>query len=184
MCRAMPFSARTLKKNFVWRWCNGKKQIGLSWSVLLSTTSARHYSFPKHFILTHCVFLHVERVCKSFWKESLTRTNTCVHAVRALKSPSRCFQIWHWLNSTDLGLIDMFLCRNCCLYIIIQKIAPQTKSGKYFRICFFLRFGGKKWRRSEHVHASYSGLSFRSPGFSSFLGREERKVQGLDYWMS
>ena len=53
-----------------------KLKWGLSWSVLLSTTSTRHYPFPKHFILTYCVFLHVERVCQSFWKESLTRTSS------------------------------------------------------------------------------------------------------------
>ena len=34
----------------------------------------------------------------------------------------------------------MFLCRNCCLYTIIQKIAPQAESGKYFKIWFFPRF--------------------------------------------
>ena len=28
------------------------------------------------------------------------------------------------------------------VYFIIQKIAPQAKSGKYFQICFFPRFGG------------------------------------------
>ena len=33
--------------------------------------------------------------------------------------------------------------------------------------------------RSEHTHASYPGLSFRPPGFSSYIGREERRVQGL-----
>ena len=32
----------------------------LSWSVLLSTTTMRRYSFPKHFFV---LFLHVERVC-------------------------------------------------------------------------------------------------------------------------
>ena len=62
----------------------------------------------------------------------------------------------------------------------IQKIASQAKSGKYFQICFFPRFGGKKWRRSEHAHASYPGLFFRPPGFSPYMGREERRVQGLD----
>ena len=46
---------------------------------------------------------------------------------------------------------------------------------------FFPRFGGKKWRRSEHAHASYPGLSFRPPGFSPYRGREQRRVQGLDY---
>ena len=64
---------------------------------------------------------------------------------------------------------------------IIQKIAPQAKSGKHFQIWFFPRFGGKKWRRSEHAHASYPGLFFRPPGFSPYMGREERRVQGLDY---
>ena len=42
---------------------------------------------------------------------------------------------------------------------------------------FFPRFGGN----SEHAHASYPGLSFRPPGFSPYIGREERRVQGLDY---
>ena len=50
-----------------------KLKCGLSLSVLLSTTSTRHYSFPKHFF---ALFLHVERVCKSFWKKSLTRTSS------------------------------------------------------------------------------------------------------------
>ena len=40
---------------------------------------------------------------------------------------------------------------------------------------------GKKWRRSEHAHASYPGLFFRPPGFSPYMGREERRVQELDY---
>ena len=67
-----------------------------------------------------------------------------------------------------------------------SEIAPQAKSGKYFQILFFPRFGGKKWRRSEHAHASYPGLFFRPPGFSPYMGREERGVQGLDYspWSS
>ena len=40
---------------------------------------------------------------------------------------------------------------------------------------------GEKWRRSEHAQASYPGLFFRPPGFSPYMGREERRVQGLDY---
>ena len=69
----------------------------------------------------------------------------------------------------------------CILSFRKSKIAPQAKSGKYFQIWFFPRFGGKKWRRSEHTHASYPGLFFRPPGFSPYMGREERRVQGLDY---
>ena len=34
--------------------------------------------------------------------------------------------------------------------------------------------------RSEHAHASYPGLFFCPPGFSPYMGREERRVQGLD----
>ena len=68
--------------------------------------------------------------------------------------------------------------------ILLFRIAPQAESGKYFQIWFFPRFRGKKWRRSEHAHASYPGLSFRSPGFSRYTGREERGVQGLDYMHS
>ena len=81
---------------------------------------------------------------------------------------------WHVFNQSE--------CRNFCLYIIIQKIAPQAKSGKYFQIWFFPWFGGKKWRRSEHAHASYPGLFFRPNGFSPYMGREERRVQRLDYF--
>ena len=40
--------------------------------------------------------------------------------------------------------------------------------------------GGNKWRRSEHAHASYPGLFFRPRGLSPYMGREERRVQGLD----
>ena len=39
--------------------------------------------------------------------------------------------------------------------------------------------------RSEYAHTSYPGLSpglsFRPLGFSPYMGREERRVQGLDY---
>ena len=34
--------------------------------------------------------------------------------------------------------------------------------------------------RSEHAHASYPGLFFHPPGFSPYMRREERRVQGLD----
>jgi len=42
------------------------------------------------------LFLHIKRVCKSFWKESLTRVQTEPHlhnAAHALSSPSQCFQL-------------------------------------------------------------------------------------------
>ena len=55
MCRAMPFSARAQKENMffdvdivVKNIKTYKLKYGLSCSVLLSTTSTRRYSFPKH----------------------------------------------------------------------------------------------------------------------------------------
>ena len=35
---------------------------------------------------------------------------------------------------------------------------------------------------SEHAHAGYPGLFFPPPGFSPYMGREERRAQGLDYY--
>ena len=78
---------------------------------------------------------------------------------------------WHVFNQSEYRM-----------YLIIQKISPQAKSGKYYQIWFFPRFGREKWRRSEHAHASYPGLFFRPPGFNPYMGRKERRVQGLDYW--
>ena len=73
---------------------------------------------------------------------------------------------WHVFNQSE--------CLNCCLYIIIQKIAPQAKSGKYFQIWIFPRLaggrGGGEWWRPEHAQASYPGPFFRPPGFSPHMG--------------
>ena len=47
--------------------------------------------FPNNVFL---LFLHVERVCKSFWKESWRGQVAHLHnAARALSSRSRCFQL-------------------------------------------------------------------------------------------
>ena len=43
-------------------------------------------------------------------------------------------------------------------------------------IMVFPPIWGKKWPRSEHAHASYPGLFFRPPGFSRYMGREERRL--------
>ena len=95
------------------------------------------------------------------------------NAVRALSSPSRCFQLstnlgkdffrylwycdkktnrmwfsvvlvkFHWFG-INWHVFNQSECGNCCLYIIMQNMAPQAKSEKYFQIWFFPRFGGKK----------------------------------------
>ena len=164
----MPFSASALtEKRHIFFGVDivvdSKSKCGLSWCVLLSTISTRHNSFPKHiFVLS----LHVKRVWESSWNERLTRTSSSVCTFKSesvfsifnksfqrflslslilwwKKKQFECRLVWHWWNSTDLGLIDMFLCRNCCLFIITQKIALQAEFRKYFQIWFFPRFGGK-----------------------------------------
>ena len=104
---------------------------------------------------------------------SLSTSLAKISVVIVVEKEIECRLAWHWWNSTYLGLSDMFLCRNCLLYIIIQKIAPQAEYGTFFQIWFFPRFGRKKWRRSEHAHASYPGLSLRPPGFSPYMGQGE-----------
>ena len=56
----------------------------------------------------------------------------------------------------------------------------KAESGKRYQVWFFPRFGGKTQRRSKHAHASYPGLSFRTPGFSPYKEREEKGIQKLD----
>ena len=144
------------------------------------------------------------------WKIWRVQVAHLHNAARALSRPSRCFQLstnlgkdffrylwycdkkqiecglgvvlvkFHWFG-INWHVFNQSEYRNCCLYIIIQKIAPQAKSGKYYQIWFFPPiWGEKKWRRSEHAHASYPGLFFRPSGFSPYMGREEGRVQGLD----
>ena len=205
MCRAIPFSAGALFalwiKNIFFDVdivVENKSKCGLSWSVLLPTTSTRHNFFPKHFFV---LFLRVERrVWESFCKRKFWRVQVAYlhNAAGALSSPSRCFPLstnldkdfcrclwyfgkktkqsecrlaWHWWNSNDLGLIDMFLCGNCRLYIIFQKFAPQAESGKYFQIWFFPRFG-RGGGGNEHTHASFPGLSFHPAGRKESPGTE------------
>ena len=97
--------------------------------------------FPNIFFV---LFLHVEGVCKSFWRKVWRVQVAHLHnAARALSSLNRCFQLsknldkdsfrylwhcgkeqiecrlaWHWWNSTDLGLIYMLL------PIRMQKLLP------------------------------------------------------------
>ena len=61
------------------------------------------------------------------------KTNRTWYSVALVKF--HWFKInWHILNQSE--------CINCYLYIIIQKIAPQAKSGKYFQIWFSYDLGG------------------------------------------
>ena len=118
---------------------------------------------------------------------------------RALSSPSRCFQYcqqilakisfvifdivikkqtecglaWHWWNSTDLGLIDMFLINlnaEIVACMLSLKIAPQAKSRKYFQIWFFPRFWGKNGVVLSMRMQVILDSSFARPGWAPIWG--------------
>ena len=122
------------------------------------------------------------------------------NAARALSSPSRCFQLstnlgkdffrylwycdkkktnrmwfsvalvkFHWFG-INWHVFNQSECRNCCLYIIIQKIAPQAKSGKYFQIWFFPRFGGKNGGVLSMRMQVILDSSFARPGSAPIWG--------------
>ena len=164
--------------------------------------------FPNIFLELHCMLSDFAKVFeRKVWRVKVAHLH---NAARALLSQSRCFQLstnlgkdffrylwycenkkqiecglaWHWWNSTDLGLIGMFL-----INIWMQKLLvvyyhsenhARSQMWKIIPNMVFPRFRGKKWRRSEHTHASYPGLFFSPPGFSPYMGREKRRVQGLD----
>ena len=72
---------------------------------------------------------------------------------------------WHVLNQSE--------CRNCCLYIIIQKIAPQAESGKYFQIWFFPDLGGKMaafWACACKLSRTSPDSLFARPGSALIRG--------------
>ena len=80
-----------------------------------------------------------------------------------------------WFNVAVVNSTDLLL-----LYHYSENRAT-SQIWLVLPIMVFPPIWGKKWRRSEHAHASYPGLFFRPPGFSPYMGREERRVQGLDY---
>ena len=142
--------------------------------------------FPNIFSYCFCMFLQVDhlhnaaRVLSSpNCQQILTKISVVIFDI-VVKKQIECRLAWHWWNSTDLGLIDMFLTNlnaeivACILLFRKSRHKPNLKSiSKYG----FPPIWGEKWERSEHAHASYPGLSFCPLGFSPLMGREERKVR-------
>ena len=96
MCRAMPFSARALKKTIFFDVdivVKNKSKCGLSRSVLLSPTRTRHYSFSKlFFCYCFCMLSEFEKVFeRKVWHVQVVHLH---NAARALSSRCRCFQLW------------------------------------------------------------------------------------------
>ena len=76
------FQLALWKKKFLWRWYCGKKHKNRNTFLLLFFCGLCSYRqqvrdiapFPNVFLFV--LFLRVERVCKSFWKESLKRISS------------------------------------------------------------------------------------------------------------
>ena len=68
----------------------------------------------------------------------------------------------------------------CILSFRKSRHKPNLESASKYGFPPIWGEGDWKRRRSEHAHASYPGLFFHPPGFSPSMGREERRVQGLD----
>ena len=152
--------------------------------------------FPNIFSYCFCMLSDFAKVFeRKVWRLQIAHLH---NATRALSSPSRCFQLstnlgkdffrylwycnekqiecglaWHWWNSTDLELIDMFLINLNADFVAWMLSFRKSRHKPNLE-------STSKYGRSEHAHASYPGLSFRSPGFSPYMGREEKRVQGLD----
>ena len=104
-----------------------------------------------------------------------------------------------WEQSSDANSLSIRV-QNTINHILIFTFLCFLPLYQRQKTCFFFRVRAEKrhcathWReqrgwdlviflfvRSEHAHARFPGLSFRPPGFSHYRGREERRVQGLDY---
>ena len=75
MCHAMPFSARALKKHLTFI-PSGKKQIEMWFIVVYTLIDNEYASVLFSLTIFFLLLLHLERVCKSLCKETLTRTSS------------------------------------------------------------------------------------------------------------
>ena len=66
-----------------------------------------------------------------------------------------------------------------CIFII-QKIAPEAKSGNTSKYGFSPDLGGKNGGVLSMRMQVILDSSFARPGFNPYMGREVRRVQGLD----
>ena len=84
--------------------------------------------------------------------------------------------ISHISNFTFLCFLWQYQRQRKCFLSELRKALRDTLTR-----AAWLGLGNFWLVSSEHAHASYPGLFFRPPGFSPYMGREESRVQGLDY---
>ena len=88
---------------------------------------------------------------------------------------------FHWFGINWLTCFwPIWMQKLLLVYYYYSENRATSRIWKVLPNMVFPPIWGKKWRRSEHVHASYPGLFFRPPGFSPYKRWEERRVQGLD----
>ena len=130
------FQLALWKETFLWRWYCRKKHKNVKieiWFIVLCTLIDNEFAslLFSQTLFSYCVCM-LSDFAKVFerkvWRVQVAHLH---NAARALSSPSRCFQfstnlgkdffrclwycdeiqiecglVWHWWNSTDLGLID------------------------------------------------------------------------------
>ena len=92
-------------------------------------------------------------------------------------------QVAH-LNNAARALSSFFTDqnKNCCLYIIIQRNRAANQIWKVLpNMTFSPDLGGKNCGVPSMRMQVLLDSSFCPPGFSPYMGREERRVQGPDY---
>ena len=67
-------------------------------------------------------------------------------------------------------------------YSAKSRCKPNLESTSNYD--FFPRFGGKKWRRSEHAHASYPGLFFSPARVQPLYGAGGKDSSGTGLYYS
>ena len=122
-------------------------------------------------------------------KQILTEISFVIFDI-VVKKQLECRLAWHWRNSTDLGLCiywHVFLPIRLQKLFLVSYYSAKSRCKPYLETTskydFFPWFGGRKWQRFEHAHASYPELFF-SPARVKPLyeaGRKESSGTGLSH---
>ena len=111
---------------------------------------------------------HTDTIRKNVWEKSNDAYSLSIRVQTTIKHISiftfLCL-LWQYQRQRKCFLSEREL----------RKVLRNT-----FTRAAWLGPGNFRLVRCEHAHASYPGLFFRSPGFSPYMGREERGVQELD----
>ena len=194
MCRAKPFSARALLA----LWIKTFSLMLILWQKTNRNVVYRGLYSYRQRVRVKTLFLNIVWYCfcmlsgefakvieRKVW---FVQVGHLHNAARAFSSPSRCFgQLSTNLDIvvTKMALVKfhwfginwhVFMQKLSFVYYYYSENRATSRIWKVLPNMVFLPIWGEKWRRSEHAHASYRGLSFRPPGFNPYMGWEEKRV--------